>query len=252
MLKDDMVRQGNWLFRWRSYLPLILLPIAISVFQNSGWMTQLFGEAVEEAYDYLCLVIAFAGLAIRVATVGLVPAGISGRNTTAQNAKALNTTGFYSQMRHPLYFANFLVFIAFVLLLKSLVFTLFAAVVYFIYYERIMLAEENFLEGLHGRQFRNWAKAMPAFLPRLSGWVAPPLPFSWRAAAGREFHTVLLIVSVFFLIELLEGTLVDGLSLQSWADQEPFWSWLLMSGAAVYLSVRLVKKRTDWLMVAGR
>lgn len=252
MLKDDMVRQGNWLFRWRSYLPLILLPVAILVFQNSGWMTQLFGETVEEAYDYLCLVIAFAGLAVRVATVGFVPAGTSGRNTTAQNAKALNTTGFYSQMRHPLYFANFLVFIAFVLMFKSLIFTLFATVAYFIYYERIMLAEENFLDGLYGRQFREWAQATPAFLPRLSGWVAPSLPFSWRAAAGREFHTVLLIVAVFFLIELLEGTLVDGHPLGIWMRREPFWSWLLMSGAAVYLLVRLVKKRTDWLMVGGR
>lgn len=252
MLKDDMVRQGNWLFRWRSYLPLMLLPVAILVFQNSGWMTQLFGEAVEEGYDYLCLVIAFSGLAIRIATVGFVPAGTSGRNTTAQNAKALNTTGLYSQMRHPLYFANFLVFIAFVLLFKSLVFTLFAAVAYFIYYERIMLAEESFLESLYGQKFRDWAKATPAFLPRLSGWVAPSLPFSWRAAAGREFHTVFLIASVFFLSELLEGTLVDGLSVGNWMREEPFWSWLLLSGAAVYLVVRLVKKRTKWLVVAGR
>lgn len=75
-----MVRQGAWLFRWRSYLPLVLLPVAISVFQNSGWMTQLFGETVEESYDYLCLVTAFAGLAIRIGTVGFVPAGTSGRN----------------------------------------------------------------------------------------------------------------------------------------------------------------------------
>ena len=252
MLKDDMVRQGAWLFRWRSYLPLVLLPVAISVFQNSGWLTQLFGETVEELYDYLCLVIAFTGLAIRIGTVGFVPAGTSGRNTNAQNAAELNTTGLYSQMRHPLYFANFFVFIAFALLLKSFVFTLFAAVIYFIYYERIMLAEENFLETLYGQKYRAWAARTPAFLPRLSGWIAPALRFSWRAAAGREFHTVLLIASVFFLVEMMEGTLVDGLSLRGWLDHEPFWSWLVIFGTAIYLMVRLIKKRTNWLAVAGR
>lgn len=247
-----MVRQGNWLFRWRSYLPLILLPVAISVFQYSGWMTELFGGTVEEAYDYLCLVIAFVGLGIRIGTVGFVPAGTSGRNTSAQNAAALNTTGFYSQMRHPLYFANFLVFIAFVLLLKSLVFTLFAAVAYFIYYERIMLAEENFLESLYGQKYRDWAAKTPAFLPRLSGWVAPALRFSWRSAAGREFHTVLLIAAVFFLVEMLGGMLVEGQSLKVWLEEEPFWTWLIVSSAAIYLILRLIKKRTRWLMVAGR
>jgi protein-S-isoprenylcysteine O-methyltransferase Ste14 len=252
MLKDDMVRQGNWLFRWRSYLPLILLPIAVSVFLHAGWMTELLGEAVEETYDYLCLVIAATGLAIRVATVGFVPAGTSGRNTNMQNAKALNTTGFYSQMRHPLYFANFLIFVALVLLLKSLVFTLFATVTYFIYYERIMLAEESFLERLYGQDYRDWAARTPAFLPRLSGWIAPALRFSWRAAMGREFHTVLLIASVFFLMEALEGTLVDGQPLIDWLHREPFWGWLLLSGTAIYLAVRLIKKRTNWLAVAGR
>ena len=186
MLKDDMVRQGNWLFRWRSYLPLILLPVAVSVFQYTGWMSAAFGEPVEEGYDYFCLLIALAGLAMRVGTVGFVPAGTSGRNTHAQNAAALNTTGFYSLSRHPLYFANFLVFIAFVLLLKSFVFTLFSGVVYFIYYERIMLAEEQFLESLYGQSYRDWAAKTSAFLPRLSGWAAPALPFSWRSASRKN------------------------------------------------------------------
>lgn len=252
MLKDDMVSQGNWLFRWRSYLPLILLPVAVSVFQNAGWMTDVFGEPIEEAYDYFCLFIALAGLAIRVTTVGFVPAGTSGRNTQAQNAAFLNTTGFYSLMRHPLYFANFLVFIAFVLLLKSLVFTLFAGVAYFIYYERIMLAEEQFLEGLYGLRYRAWATKTPAFLPRLSGWVSPELAFSWRAAIGREFHTVFLIAAVFFVTEMLEAIVVERQAFNTWLRAEPLWSWLFLASGVIYLLARTIKKRTGWLAVSGR
>jgi protein-S-isoprenylcysteine O-methyltransferase Ste14 len=252
MLKDDMVRQGNWLFRWRSYLPLILLPVAVSVFQNTGWMAQTLGEPFEDGYDYFCLLIALTGFAVRVATVGFVPAGTSGRNTHAQNASTLNTTGFYSLSRHPLYLANFLVFISFVLLLKSFVFTLFAGVVYFIYYERIMLAEEQFLENLYGQAYRDWAARTPAFLPRLTGWVRPALSFSWRSAVGREFHTVLLIAAVFFATEMLESVLVDRESFTQWLRDEPVWAWILCGSGAIYLLVRTLKKRTTWLAVAGR
>jgi protein-S-isoprenylcysteine O-methyltransferase Ste14 len=252
MLKDDMVRQGNWLFRWRSYLPLILLPSAVAVLQGSGWMTQVFGARFEDGYDYFLLLIAFTGFAIRVATVGFVPAGTSGRNTRGQNAAALNTTGFYSLSRHPLYFANFLVFISFVLLLKSLLFTLFAGVIYFLYYERIMLAEEQFLESLYGQAYRVWAAATPAFLPRLSGWVRPSLPFSWRSVIGREFHTVLLIASVFFLSEMLEAIVVERQTFAQWVHEEPVWLWMLCVSGAIYLMVRALKKRTNWLAVAGR
>ncbi len=39
MLKNVMIKQGHWLFRWRSYLPLLVLPLAMESFLASGWMT---------------------------------------------------------------------------------------------------------------------------------------------------------------------------------------------------------------------
>lgn len=252
MLRDQMVRHGNWLFRWRSYLPIILVPVALLVFGNAGWVTRIFGETVEDGFDYLCLLIALAGLAVRVAAVGFVPAGTSGRNTGEQKAMALNTTGFYSLVRHPLYFANFLVFISFVLLFKSLVFTLFAGVAYFFYYERIMLAEEQFLENQYGQRYRDWANVTPCFVPRLARWTSPDLPFSWRSALLREFHSLLLIAAVFFLVEMVEAIVIDRQSVAEWMREEPFWSALLAVNGVIYLSVMVIKKRTDWLAVAGR
>jgi protein-S-isoprenylcysteine O-methyltransferase Ste14 len=252
MLKDQMIRHGNWLFRWRSYLPIILVPVALVVFQNAGWMTQLFGDGIEDAFDDLCLLLAVAGLAIRVATVGFAPEGTSGRNTKAQKARVLNTTGLYSLVRHPLYFGNFLVFLAFVLLFKSLVFTLFASVLYCFYYERIMLAEEQFLEGQYGAQYRAWAAAVPAVIPRFGGWKRPALTFSWRSALLREFHTVFLVAAVFFLVEMAEALAIDGLTIAAWMREEPLWTILLLTSAALYAVVMAVKKFTTWLVVAGR
>jgi protein-S-isoprenylcysteine O-methyltransferase Ste14 len=252
MLQQELVSQGNWLFRWRSYLPFLILPLAATSFRNSTWVNEAFGNGFEEACDITCYLLALAGLALRVLTVGFVPAGTSGRNAVQQNADALNTTGIYSLVRHPLYFANFIVFIAFILLFKSFLLALFMSVAYFLYYERIMMAEEKFLETKYEDRYRAWAAKTPAFLPRLSGLVAPALPFSWRSALLREFHTLFLITTAFAIVEMLEALVLENQTFVEWLADEPVWPVLFVFSAVVYLVVRVIKKKTRWLKVKGR
>lgn len=252
MLQQELVRQGNWLFRWRSYLPFLILPLAITSFRNSTWFNDFFGNSVEETWDIVCYFIALGGLALRVAIVGFVPAGTSGRNAVMQNAAALNTTGMYSVVRHPLYFANFVVFIAFILLFKSLLLVLLMGFAYFLYYERIMMAEEKFLEDKYGDRYREWAAKTPAFLPRLSGFVHPALAFSWRSALLREFHTLFLISAAFAVVEMLEAMVLEGHDFSEWVINEPIWPFVFVLSGSVYLIVRTIKRRTNWLKVKGR
>lgn len=252
MLQQELVRQGNWLFRWRSYLPFLILPLAAASFRNSGWFIEAFGNGLEEAWDIACYVLALTGLALRIAVVGYVPAGTSGRNAVEQRADLLNTSGMYSVVRHPLYFANFLVFIAFVLLFKSLLLVLFMALAYFLYYERIMLAEEQFLEGKYGANYREWAERTPAFLPRLSGFIRPSLRFSWRSALVREFHTLFLISAAFALVEMLEALVLENQNFSTWIADEPIWATAFIISATIYITVYTIKKRTGWLKVKGR
>jgi protein-S-isoprenylcysteine O-methyltransferase Ste14 len=252
MLRDDMARQGHWLFSWRSYLPLIIIPAALTVFPQSGWMGDLFGELFEEGYDLACFALAMTGVAVRVLTVGFVPAGTSGRNTGTQRADALNITGIYSVVRHPLYFANFLTFIGVVLTIKSGLFVLFASCAYLLYYERIMLAEEQFLDQRYGETYRRWAARTPAFLPRLTGLVAPALPFSWRTALRREFHGVFLLATLFLVSELAESIFIEGHTFAGALVDEWIWVTIFIVSAVFYITVMTVKKRTRWLEVAGR
>jgi protein-S-isoprenylcysteine O-methyltransferase Ste14 len=251
MLKTELIRQGNWLFRWRSYLPLILIPVAIIAFAQSDWVNRVFGDAVEDAWDYLCFAISIGGLAVRGAIVGFVPRGTSGR-TSEQRAEALNTSGMYSLVRHPLYFANFLVFLGFLLVFKSVVFALFGCVAYFLYYERIMLAEEDFLEQKFSDAYAAWAARTPVFLPRLNGWVQPDLPFSFRTVLRREYSGFLLITLYFAVIEGLEALVFDREPLAQWFADEPFWLVMLALGALAYLALRLVRRFTTLLAVPGR
>lgn len=100
LLKVQFESGGNWLFRWRSYLPLLLLGVCLLAMQ--GYSMPGGSEVVESFWEALCLIVCLFGLSIRVFTVGYTPKNTSGRNTRKQVAGELNTTGAYSVVRNPL------------------------------------------------------------------------------------------------------------------------------------------------------
>lgn len=252
MLKDQLETQGGWLFRWRSFLPALLLPLAAFAFYESGPVVMGLGEGLESVWDGVCIAIAFAGLELRILTVGFVPAGTSGRNTQEQRATELNTTGIYGTVRHPLYLANYLMFLGFVLALKVWWFALIAVLIYILYYERIMMAEERFLAGRFGAAYTAWAKRTPAFLPRLSGWTTPAYPFSLRSVLRREYNGFYLIIAYFTLLDLLTDLVIERESLGVWVRSESGWLAFAATGTVAYLVLRHLKKHTGLLRVAGR
>lgn len=48
-LRDRLGRDGAFLFRWRSYIPLLLLAVAIPAFGESARMEGLLGERISHA-----------------------------------------------------------------------------------------------------------------------------------------------------------------------------------------------------------
>ena len=247
MLRDSLARQGHTLFRWRSFLPLVLLPLLLVALYHTGTIERAFGEAFEDWWDGFCLLIGLLGLALRGITVGFVPGGTSGRNTREQRAEVLNTTGLYSLVRHPLYLANFVMFVGMTLMVQVWWFTVIAVLAYWLYYERIAAAEEAFLEKKFGRAYRDWAERVPAFLPRLRGWKRPALGFSWRTVLRREHNGFFLIVTVYTAIELV----ADSIAEQRW-HLEPGWLVFFLAGSAAFLMINQIKKRTRLLHAPGR
>ncbi len=119
------------------------------------------------AWPLICFGISLTGLAMRAYIVGCAAPGTSGRNRGAQVAESLNTTGAYSLVRHPLYFANAIMWLGPLLYPRSFWPALVLVLVFWLYYERIMFAEEEFLRGKYGQAFLDWAARTPAFLPKL-------------------------------------------------------------------------------------
>src|SRR5690625_7704273 len=106
-LQEEMERQGNWLFRHRSFLPIIPLIIAFVLYVRMKINPEIFileETRYEIVYDMFAVLVSIAGLSIRLVTIRFTSKNTSGRNTTqGQVANTLNTTGIYSTVRHHLY-----------------------------------------------------------------------------------------------------------------------------------------------------
>ena len=180
-LQEELELQGNWLFRYRSILPITILSIGVLVYIYTIHAPGTLFNKIEfywHHYENLCLFISLAGIFIRVYTVGHTPAGTSGRNTQNQVADSLNQTGIYSIVRHPLYLGNFLTWLGISLLTCNIGFISIFVLAYWLYYERIMYAEEQFLRNKFGVAYINWAEITPTILPNFKSFVPPTLPLS--------------------------------------------------------------------------
>ena len=170
LTRERMESQGDFLFRWRGLLPLVFLPwLALAV--SRGEPIELaWGDFAGDAVATLAALCVLAGIALRAAAVAFAPRGTSGRNTRGQIAESLTTTGVYTLTRNPLYLGNCMIYVGLALLSQDLVLTAVMALALALYYERIILAEERFLEAEFGARYTEWAARVPAFLPRLTGW----------------------------------------------------------------------------------
>ena len=250
--RDRLHVDGAFLFRWRSFLPIVAVPVALLAMTQSADLEARFGESAEQIWTIGCLAVSFLGLVVRVLTVGFVPGRTSGRNTREQRADRLNTTGLYSVVRNPLYVGNFLMFMGYMLATKVWWLVLLAAIVYWLYYRCIIATEEAFLRRQFGAEFESWAQHTPAIVPNPTRWRGPDLPFSWRTVLRREYVTAYSIVAIMTGIALADELISERGSLSVWVDEESFWLWFFAIGTALFLALRAVKKRTDWLSVAGR
>lgn len=251
MLVDELEKQGGWLFRWRSFLPFLILPLVIYAFYQNIKSPPI-NEIYEQYYQYLCLVISLIGAGVRAFTVAYVPRNTSGRNTTSQKAAVLNTRGMYSMMRHPLYFANYLTFAGFIMQLESISFFLICSLTYFIYYERIMMAEEKFLYGKFGNDYKEWADKTSAFFPNVFVWEKPALPFSIKTILRKEAPGLMLICAVFFLFNLADDVGFEHESFMEWVNEEPIWSILLALSVVLYAVLKILRKKTKLLDITDR
>ncbi|MDP4224590.1 MAG: isoprenylcysteine carboxylmethyltransferase family protein [Bacteroidota bacterium] len=243
-LVHEFERSGNWLFKRRSWLPVFIVAAGITAMYLTNRQAILFDPVKELVF----LGISLAGEALRVLTVGFAPRNTSGRNTTAgQVAEDLNTTGAYSILRHPLYLGNLIMWLGPILFVRSSVFIILFFPVYWLYYERIMFAEEQFLRTRFGDAYDKWSEKVNAFIPGFREYIKPALPFSFRNVLKREYNSFINIFLIFVLLDLLRNYFLSERIYLT-----PMWMWISIPAGVIWTAVRIIHKKTSWLEVPGR
>jgi protein-S-isoprenylcysteine O-methyltransferase Ste14 len=198
-LLHSFEKSGNFLFRWRGQFPLVLVLFAIPVIYTTN--IDAIPYVFKAAFTIIGISLSVLGFIVRAITIGTTPKGTSGRNTTGQVAEVLNTAGIYSVVRHPLYLGNYLMWIGIVIFTYNIYFVIIASLAYWLYYERIMFAEERYLEKKFGVIYTNWSMNVPAFLPDLRMYLKGTVPFSIKSVLRREYSGVLATVLCYTLID---------------------------------------------------
>lgn len=241
-LQKKLQQEGAFLFRYRSYLPLVF--IIVFIFSLLSFGQELF-DTQTQTYNYflmfIAIVIGLLGQFIRIMVAGFVPKNTSGRNTKEQKADTLNTTGMYSLCRNPLYLGNFLMMLAPVILVGNWLLIFSFCLLFWLYYERIIYAEEAFLTEKFGESYLQWTEKTPAFFPNFKNYTKPELSFSLSATIRREYTSFLGLLFSIFSIHYIVMTYATK---DFFIAFDHIVTYCLLGYLFVYIILRIFVKKT--------
>lgn len=180
------MKLSEWMFKFRA---VVLLPLAVIliVFAKPTFFSLLIGLAVS-----------LFGEGVRVWGAGFV--GDKSRDVVVQ-ARELIIAGPYRFVRNPLYIANTIMALGFVIVASGLILDwktllLLSSVLggYMFVYGNVVPHEESFLLKQYGKKYEAYLKIVPRWIPRLSPCGINQGKYSWRDIREAEIHTVFLFV----------------------------------------------------------
>tara|TARA_Y100001968_G_scaffold329696_1_gene379665 strand:+ start:1129 stop:1866 length:738 start_codon:yes stop_codon:yes gene_type:complete len=234
-LVDSLEKQGNFLFKYRGQFPLVLFVIALPFLY--------YGEvplcSERKIWNYIALSVCVFGFLIRFYTIGTTPKGTSGRNREKQIADSLNITGIYSVLRHPLYLGNYFIWIGVAIFTYNIYFIIILSFLFWIYYRRIIFAEERFLERKFGHEYIDWSIHLHSFIPSFNRYVKTSIPFSVKSIFRREYAGVLSSVIGFVFVEFFRELFKN-----KEITDIPFYRNVLICTIIVVLLIRTLKHYT--------
>lgn len=236
---------GNKLFRYRGQIPLLLFVASVPViyFTDISCLT----DQMKCILLIGCAVVSLAGFIIRAIAIATTPKNTSGRNTKEQIAETVNQTGIYSTVRHPLYLGNYFMWIGIVGFTFNIWFVLVVTLAYWLYYERIMFAEERFLEKKFGEIYLNWSMKVPAFIPSFKNYTKSVVPFSLKSVLRREYSGILATVFGFLFVAVCR----DYFEMEVF-ELNRIYAWVFGGTLLLTFILRSMKKYTQLLNEEGR
>lgn len=184
-------RIGGLLFRNRGWLPILFLGVPLLAEGTTSPSRWVIGG-----------VLIAIGELFRLA--GVAAAGTTTRRRS-RNVHRLVTYGIFAWSRNPLYNGNFLVWIGFCVISGVLWFLPAAVLLFAAEYSLIVRYEEGVLESTFGREYLDYKRCVPRWLP----WK-PDEPehgeHDWRGALRSEVSTFLqyaVLITAFIIKDQL-------------------------------------------------
>ena len=186
-MSSPLVRIGNFLFHHRNRIfPMFMVVgvlLARPTFAGGSYRMDLW-------LDLVGLAVCIAGQSLRVATIGFDYIKRGGKNEQIW-ADKLVEGGMFAHSRNPLYLGNILMFCGMLIILHAPVAYLVGIPAVVFTYTCIVLAEENFLIGKFGDDFRDYCRRVNRWWPNLRGFrhSVRDMEFNWKRVVVKEYST---------------------------------------------------------------
>ena len=209
--QNQLEKLGNQFFKYRGQIPVLFFIVAFGLMHYYPMYTNWRNSN----YIGLAIALVVLGHFIRALAVGKRAAHTSGRNRDEQVAEALNSTGIYSMVRHPLYLGNITTYIGWAVFTGIIWLVPVFLVLFVAYYRLIIYAEEQFLTRKFGQAYLDWRKQTPLLLPAFWKYKANAQPFSLKVVLENEYSgwaasmTTAFVLVLFqnYVLGVLQGTL---------------------------------------------
>ena len=193
-----IVGLGNFLFKYRNLVfPLLFVLLVLGT-------EPFLGNRQTEKWIYVTgFVIALSGQIIRALTIGLAYIVRGGRDKKVY-AKTLVKDGIFAHCRNPLYLGNILIVSGLGVVADSTVFYFIGIPFFVLSYMAIIKAEESYLSGKFGEEYREYCGKVNSLIPDLSGirTTLESMTFNWRRLLVKEYGTTYAWITVMILLIL--------------------------------------------------
>ena len=148
------------------------------------------------------------------------------------------------------YLGNYFMWLGIMVYVGNVWFVAVCSLIYWLYYERIMFAEEAFLRSKFGQAYLDWSVDVPSFWPRNLRWTAPDAEFSLRNVLKREYNG---FFAIFLSLAVISASKHAVRGAVAWVDiLVPFWQYTLLVTFIVFFTLRSLKRYSRVLHVEGR
>ena len=206
-LVHEFESSGYWLSKRKSWLPLFIVVPGIFLMYIGNRQAILFDMRDELIF----LGVSLVGEVIRIWATGFASKNAIGQNgTPGQSPEVLDVTGINSIVRHPRYLGNFFIGLGPVLFLRSIWCIVGYGLLFWLFYERIMFAEEQVLRRKFGEAYDKWSQKTGSFVPYSLKVIRSKQAFSLRNVISSENNNIFRIFTLFTLLDFFRNYFLRG------------------------------------------